>query len=710
MMYYNSRMDRDGMRGQGGGVRIPRMTSAGRNGPPAPPTIASTPTTSYNVNNPPPPRYVDARKFDYNQPPPAAPQLQQQQQKFFPDPRGNHGRDMYNDNHYNRFDGGGGVGVPLNNGHSYNSPPPGGMNNGYGGNQIPLPVNNGMYGGGSVGGHSGYGGNHGGGMNGNGHVGGNMDSYEPMFDNGGSNMLNDNNFSSGNTYQDDNYNPRGTSRFQNDNYGRGNGGGKGGYDMMTPSNNRNGGKGFGRSGKGGKGKGYMEPSTSPNSGGSTRSPPTKGRYTSTKGSGKNSSNKGAGKSSGKGFGKGGKKGGGKHEPGAALQRQEEAEATKRRRQPASPELQAWRDGKNLDLAGTTDAGPDILMEFAKDPDAHLAVCDALEDENIAIETRRKATDVFCNNMVVLCNDVFGHNVVRVLFESAAGSGMSPLEWKTLLIDSMKGQVFSIAVHETGCRTLQRIMECLNVDLQLKLAQDLHGRVLEAVEDQNGNHVLQKFFERMPTGKVQFIIDSFRGEVRRMATHCYGSRVLQRIIEYCDPEQVAQIYDEIHENNLSVFIHDSYGNYVIQNMVEYGRQSDRHLVFEIVNNDMATMSCHKYASNVVEKSIQQANKADRKLFVEVSLGKKVPIHEKSKVRDTKDPPIVTMMKDKYGNYVVQKLMQIAEGEERDEIVEKMKVHVELLERLPYGRHILFALREGEYGFSNGNGSSDATDTG
>lgn len=63
----------------------------------------------------------------------------------------------------------------------------------------------------------------------------------------------------------------------------------------------------------------------------------------------------------------------------------------------------------------------------------------------------------------------------------------------------------------------------------------------------------------------------------MATHCYGSRVLQRIIEYCNPSQIGELYDEIHQN-LYFFTHDQYGNYVIQNMVEYGREEDKKAIF------------------------------------------------------------------------------------------------------------------------------------
>ena len=56
----------------------------------------------------------------------------------------------------------------------------------------------------------------------------------------------------------------------------------------------------------------------------------------------------------------------------------------------------------------------------------------------------------------------------------------------------------------------------------------------------------------------------------------------------------------------------------------------------------------------------------------------------------------MMKDKFGNYVVQKLMDIAEGEQKQELISRLKEFMPVLDKLPYGKHILFALREGGYG--------------
>ena len=56
----------------------------------------------------------------------------------------------------------------------------------------------------------------------------------------------------------------------------------------------------------------------------------------------------------------------------------------------------------------------------------------------------------------------------------------------------------------------------------------------------------------------------------------------------------------------------------------------------------------------------------------------------------------MMKDKFGNYVVQRLMRLAaEGSQKDELFQMLKDNLAMLQSLPYGKHIMFALREGGY---------------
>jgi pumilio RNA-binding family len=47
----------------------------------------------------------------------------------------------------------------------------------------------------------------------------------------------------------------------------------------------------------------------------------------------------------------------------------------------------------------------------------------------------------------------------------------------------------------------------------------------------------------------------------------------------------------------------------------------------------------------------------------------------------------MMKDQYANYVVQKMLDVADPDQRDRLVIKIKPHLNSLRKFTYGKHII-----------------------
>lgn len=46
-----------------------------------------------------------------------------------------------------------------------------------------------------------------------------------------------------------------------------------------------------------------------------------------------------------------------------------------------------------------------------------------------------------------------------------------------------------------------------------------------------------------------------------------------------------------------------------------------------------------------------------------------------------------MKDQFGNYVVQKVMETCDEQNRELIISRIKVHLNALKRYTYGKHIV-----------------------
>ena len=157
-------------------------------------------------------------------------------------------------------------------------------------------------------------------------------------------------------------------------------------------------------------------------------------------------------------------------------------------------------------------------------------------------------------------------------------------------------------------------------------------MLSCIQDQNGNHVIQKCVEvtsaisknalaaddeakaQYFSEQIDFIIDDVLVNVASLSCHPYGCRVLQRILEHCVEPKKTRTLDEIAKCHRRL-LDDQYGNYVIQHVLQYGRQSDRESILKIVvASGLLTLSKQKFASNVVEKLLKYGSPDQRNATV------------------------------------------------------------------------------------------------
>ncbi|NXQ63117.1 PUM1 protein, partial [Anthoscopus minutus] len=253
-------------------------------------------------------------------------------------------------------------------------------------------------------------------------------------------------------------------------------------------------------------------------------------------------------------------------------------------------------------------------------------------------------------------DVFGNYVIQKFFEFGS------LEQKLALAERIRGHVLSLALQMYGCRVIQKALEFIPPDQQVinEMVRELDGHVLKCVKDQNGNHVVQKCIECVQPQSLQFIIDAFKGQVFALSTHPYGCRVIQRILEHCLPEQTLPILEELHQHTEQL-VQDQYGNYVIQHVLEHGRPEDKSKIVAEIRGNVLVLSQHKFASNVVEKCVTHASRTERAMLID----------EVCTMTDGPHSALYTMMKDQYANYVVQKMIDVAEPAQRKIVMHKVR---------------------------------------
>lgn len=209
---------------------------------------------------------------------------------------------------------------------------------------------------------------------------------------------------------------------------------------------------------------------------------------------------------------------------------------------------------------------------------------------------------------------------------------------------MKGKVIDLSTQMYACRVVQKALEHVLVEQQAELAKELEPDVLNVVRNQNGNHVIQKIIELVPRQHIDFIMNCLKGRVSDLSSHPYGCRVIQRVFEHGSDMDKAAIMVELHQC-CQMLITDQYGNYVTQHVIMHGKPEDRSRVISIVTKELLIFSKHKFASNVVEKCIEQGTPEELRRIREGL----------SKPGDDLSSPLPNLIKNQFGNYVIQKLL-------------------------------------------------------
>ncbi|XVF75297.1 hypothetical protein PTKIN_Ptkin13bG0175900 [Pterospermum kingtungense] len=270
----------------------------------------------------------------------------------------------------------------------------------------------------------------------------------------------------------------------------------------------------------------------------------------------------------------------------------------------------------------------------------------------------------------LMTDVFGNYVIQKFFEHGSASQIRELA------DQLSGHVLTLSLQMYGCRVIQKAIEVVELDQKTIMVKELDGHIMRCVRDQNGNHVIQKCIECVPEDAIHFIVTTFYDQVVTLSTHPYGCRVIQRVLEHCHEAKTQDIM--MHEilQSVCMLAQDQYGNYVVQHVLEHGKPHERSAIIQKLTGLIVQMSQQKFASNVIEKCLTFGTPVERQNLVNEMLGS-----------TDENEPLQAMMKDQFGNYVVQKVLETCDDQQLELILNRIKVHLNALKKYTYGKHIV-----------------------
>ncbi|KAL4431371.1 hypothetical protein ABPG75_006627 [Micractinium tetrahymenae] len=277
-----------------------------------------------------------------------------------------------------------------------------------------------------------------------------------------------------------------------------------------------------------------------------------------------------------------------------------------------------------------------------------------------------------HKLLPLMVDVFGNYVVQRFLERGGE------EVRGAVAEAVRGKVLPLALQMYGCRVVQKALEVLPMEERVSICQELTDHTLRCVRDQNGNHVVQKCIECVqPSDPARAMIETIVNKGQSLSGHTFGCRLVQRVLEFCSiPELRGRVITDVLGNALQLS-HDQYGNYVVQHLVIKGPTDAREVIVGKVAPQVMTLAQHKYASNVVEACLKHGTQAHRDAILEQMIAEAV----------ARPAALTALMRDQYGNYVVQRSLDVATPAQRVALLRSIQPHLEALRKYTYGKHIV-----------------------
>lgn len=325
--------------------------------------------------------------------------------------------------------------------------------------------------------------------------------------------------------------------------------------------------------------------------------------------------------------------------------------------------------------------PDLIRQIALDHDGSKLLQKVLSNNGPSVA--QTLSSLLSDTMVNVAIDVYGNYVVQCLLQSKSDAVVKQLG------DMAVQKALPLSLNFYGCRVMQAAIRFLPSEYIASICDAIEPFAIHCLQSQNANHVVNAILELPETQrppKAVHIHASICKHALSIATHKYAFKVLQTALGSDISISVSnQTVDRIKQA-LFELSYDEFGNYLLQYMLESNCYGSRGAVIEFISRaPLLTLSCNKYGSNVLEKSLLHSTSQQSDMIV-------LQLLHQCRQAGPIDQILTNVTSNKYGNYVMQRVLAVSSPPTRQMICSYLMNHIDALMSSKYGRHITRHLQE------------------
>jgi hypothetical protein len=280
------------------------------------------------------------------------------------------------------------------------------------------------------------------------------------------------------------------------------------------------------------------------------------------------------------------------------------------------------------------------------------------------------------HLINIMTHQFGNYVIQKLLEILIYQENKELFTEIISLLDQNNSLYSISINNYGTRVIQKTLEKLiesgynkieTPEINNCLKNLISEHLYDLCKDKNGNHVYQKLLKVFNGEKEEtnnFLYDYLADIAVDVALLQQGATIFSTAINLGSYNQKEKMCAKINQN-LDKLINNKYGNYSVQAIINALKDEKKLIepIYLYISKNIVELSNQKYSSNVVDTFIMKKDDFSKQIINDI----------------IKNNQIKDMIKDQYGNYVIQKAMSISDSETLNKIIEQIKPIIpELLE--------------------------------
>ena len=270
----------------------------------------------------------------------------------------------------------------------------------------------------------------------------------------------------------------------------------------------------------------------------------------------------------------------------------------------------------------------------------------------------------------LSNDLFGNYFIQELIPELDSNNL--ISFTNLVINNL----LNLCLNPHGTRVVQILINNIKDNkfgLLIIFKNALSNIMDKLINNLNGSFVLMHYAAQIRDNEI--IYEFLNNNLVEIATNSYSCSALQKLIDIATNQQKVILFTNII-NNSNNLVGNQCGLYVLQFIMNKNNYYINDAILNQIINKIIYLSKRKYSSNVVEKCLETCSPEKVRELIRIFNNEEI-------IRD--------LIKDIFGNYVIQKLLNVCPDEGiKNRILGYIALEFNNLKSLPFGPKLMIKI--------------------